>query len=112
MMMRTMTQRNNNSKAEEEDNDDDLDDEDKEAAAAAAAGEGEGKGGVNDRDDNDDEDDEDYLPYPIRYCTVCMQYHWIYNSYNISSNRKRRGKCSGITIIRMVPIGQNIIRRT
>merc|ERR1712238_33088 len=44
--------------------------------------------------------------------TVRMQYHWIYNSYSTSSNRERREKCSGIVIIHMVPMGQNIIRRT
>ena len=44
--------------------------------------------------------------------TVRIQYHWIDNSYSSSSNREIRRKCSGIIIIRMVPIGQNIIRRT
>jgi len=84
-----------------------VDDEEKKAAAAAAAREG--KGGVDDRDDDDD-DDEDFCR--TRLGTARMRYHWIYNSYSTSNNRERRGKCSGIIIICMVPIGQNIIRRT
>ena len=83
-----------------------MDDEDKEAAAAAA---GEGKGGVDDRDDDDD-DNEDFCR--TRLGTARMQYHWIYNSYSTSSNQERRGKCSDMIIIYMVPIGQNIICRT
>ena len=38
-------------------------------------------------------------------------YPWIGTSYN-SSRRDRRGICSGIIIIRMVPIRQYIIHRT
>jgi len=90
-----------------------VDDEDKEAAAG-----GEEKRGVNDIDDeeedNDEEEDDDdrrRIMCCTRLDTILMLYPWRGNSYSRSS-RERRGRCCGIIITHIVPIGQYIIHRT
>ena len=64
--------------------------------------------GVDDRDD----DDNDYrIICRTGLGTVLKSYSWRGNSYSRSS-REKRGRCCGIIITRMVPIGQYIIHRT
>ena len=49
------------------------------------------------------------VPYRTRLGTVYTSYPWRDNSYSSSTIQERRGRCSGIIIISMVPIGRSIM---
>ena len=52
------------------------------------------------------------VPYPIRYRIRYVPYPLERNSYSHCINGERRGRCSVIIIIPLVPIGQYLIHRT